>query len=197
MYPSAIPLRMLTGAAVIALAMATAGPSPVAAQELPKLSTPVLVTSLGLSLEGLQVSLAARRAKIPMEFDLHAEPENLADAKSLFLAVNASLKGFGEAGIVLGDELARGEHLLDEAESRGILIVVLHLGGAENRDDLTNQLIALAAPRADLLIINATSDEDGLFAGIAEAGNIPLITVANLPALVPVLQERFAGGPGI
>ncbi len=197
MYLSAIPLRMLVGAATIALAMTIVGPSPAAAQNLPKLSTPVLVTSLGLSLEGLQISLAARRAKVPMEFELHAEPENLADAKSLFLAVSASLKGFGEAGVVLEDELARGEHLMDEAESRGILIVVLHLGGAESRDDLTNQLIELAAPRADLLIINTTSDEDGLFAGIAEAGNIPLITIDNLIALVPVLKERFADGLGL
>jgi hypothetical protein len=111
-----------------------------------------------------------------------------------FLAVGASLKGFGEAGITIKDELARTTKLLDEAKSRGIYVVVLHVGGEERRDALSNQLIELSAPRAHRLIIREDSDADGMFAGIAKAGNIPLLTIDNVINLRQPLQQMFAGG---
>jgi hypothetical protein len=70
---------------------------------------------------------------------------------------------------------------------------VLHVGGQERRDALSNQLIELAAPRAHRLIIREDSDADGMFAGIAKTGNIPLTTIDNIINLRPVLQQMFAG----
>ena len=113
--------------------------------------------------------------------------------KTLFLAVGASLKGFGEAGITIKDELARTSRLLDEAKKRGVFIVVLHVGGEERRDALSNQLIELTAPRAQKLIIREDSDADGMFAGIAKAGNIPLVVIDNVLNLKQPLTELFAG----
>jgi hypothetical protein len=135
-----------------------------------------------------------RRAGIAYKYDARAEPDLLVEAKTVFLAVGASLKGFGEAGITIKDELARAGQLLDAAKSRGILIVVLHVGGEERRDALSNQLIELAAPRAKLLVIRNDSDADGKFAEIAKAGNIPLVVIDNVLNLKGPLQELFAGG---
>ena len=196
MFLSANPLRRFAGAAAVALALAfiTAGLSTVSAQEKPKASPPVLVTSLGQSLDAFQIQLAVRRAGIPYKYDARAEVDQLDDVKTLFLGVGASLKGFGEAGITIKDELARAGQLLDAAKSRGILIVVLHMGGEERRDALSNQLIELAAPRAKLLVIRDDSDADGKFAGISKAGNIPLVVIDNVLNLKGPLQELFAGG---
>jgi ABC-type sugar transport system substrate-binding protein len=192
----AIPLRRFAGAAAIALGLAVTmvGLSGVAAQEKPKASPPVLVTSLGQSLDAFQIQLAVRRAGIPYKYDARAEVDQLDEVKTLFLGVGASLKGFGEAGITIKDELARAGQLLDAAKSRGILIVVLHVGGEERRDALSNQLIELAAPRAKLLVIGNDSDADGKFAEIAKAGNIPLVVIDNVLNLKGPLQELFAGG---
>src|SRR5262245_28319309 len=148
---SATPPRLLAG--VLLLALAAADVSSVAAQEKPKAAPPLLVTSIGQSLDAFQIQLAVRRAGIPYKYDARAEVDALADAKTLFLGVGASLKGFGEAGITIKDELARTTKLLDEAKSRGLYIVVLHIGGVERRDALSNQLIELTAPRAHRLII--------------------------------------------
>jgi hypothetical protein len=198
---SSTPLRRFAGAVAVVLgfALATAGfLSGVAAQEKsqekPKASPPVLVTSLGQSLDAFQVQLAVRRAGIAFQYDPRAEVDKLAEVKTVFLAVGASLKGFGDAGITIKDELARAGHLLDAAKSRGIFVVVLHVGGEERRDALSNQLIELAAPRAHRLIIREDSDADGLFAGIAKAGNIPLVIVDNVINLRQPLQALFAGG---
>jgi Domain of unknown function (DUF6305) len=187
---SATPFRRLTG--VLALVFACL--SSAAAQEKPKAASPVLVTSIGQSLDAFQIQLVVRRAGIAFRYDARAETDMLAEAKTLFLAVGASLKGFGEAGITIKDELARTAHLLDEAKSRGLYIVVLHVGGQERRDALSNQLIELAAPRAHRLIIREDSDADGMFAGIAKTGNIPLTTIDNVIDLRPLLQQMFAGG---
>ena len=196
MLLSANSLRRFASAATVALSLAitTAGLSNLAAQEKPKASPPVLVTSLGQSLDAFQIQLAVRRAGIRYKYDARAEVDQLDEVKTLFLGVGASLKGFGEAGITIKDELARAGQLLDAAKSRGILIVVLHMGGEERRDALSNQLIELAAPRAKLLVIRDDSDADGTFAGISKAGNIPLVVIDNVLNLKGPLQELFAGG---
>jgi hypothetical protein len=185
------PLRRFAGAIAIALSLAFA--APVVAQDKPKASQPVLVTSLGQSLDAFQVQLAVRRAGIKFKYDPHAEVDQLDGVKTLFLAVGASLKGFGDAGITIKDELARAGHLLDAAKSRGILIVVLHMGGEDRRDALSNQLIELTAPRAQQLIIRDDSDADGLFAKIAKDNKIPLASIDAVTNLKQPLQEMFAG----
>ena len=196
MCRSARHFRRFAGAVAVALglAFAAAAPSPVTAEEKAKASPPVLVTSIGQSLDAFQVQLTVRRAGIPFKYDARAETDELAEVKTLFLAVGASLKGFGEAGITIKDELARTSRLLDEAKKRGIFIVVLHVGGEERRDALSNQLIELTAPRAQKLIIREDSDADGIFAGFAKAGNIPLTVIDNVLDLRGPLQELFAGG---
>ncbi len=157
-------LRRFSAAVAVALSFVLAGYA--AAQDKPRPSPPVLVTSLGQSLDAFQVQL---------------------------LAVGASLKGFGDAGITIKDELARAGRLLDAAKSRGIAIVVLHMGGEERRDALSNQLIELTAPRAQRLIIREDSDADGLFAKIAADNKIPLAVIDNVTSLKQPLQELFAG----
>jgi hypothetical protein len=177
-------------AAAAGLALA---PGAAVAQEKKAASPPVLVTSIGQSLDAFQVQLAVKRASIPFEYDPHAEPAALANVKTVFMAVGASLKGFGDAGITIKDELARTTHLLDEAKKRGIYIVVLHMGGEERRDALSNQLIELAGPRADRLIIRNDSDADGIFTKISKAGNIPLTVIEGVNDLKDPLKEMFSG----
>ena len=192
----ATPLRRFVSVTTVALGLAviTAAPLTVAAQEKPKASPPVLVTSLGQSLDAFQIQLAVRRAGIRYKYDARAEVDQLDEVKTLFLGVGASLKGFGEAGITIKDELTRAVQLLDAAKSRGIFVVVLHVGGEERRDALSNQLIELTAPRAKLLIIRNDSDADGKFAEIAKAGKIPVVVIDNVLNLKGPLQELFAGG---
>ena len=89
--------------------------------------------------------------------------------------------------------MARTTHLLDEAKKKGLYVVVLHMGGEDRRDALSNQLIELAAPRADRLIIRTDSDADGMFAKIAKAGNIPLTVIDSVIELKDPLKDMFGG----
>jgi len=193
MHHSVSLLQRVTAVGCVVLGLVTAASS-ISAQDKRKASPPVLVTSIGQSLDAFQVQLAVRRAGIAFQYDPRAEADKLAEVKTVFLAVGASLKGFGDAGITIKDELARTGKLLDAAKSSGTTIVVLHMGGEERRDVLSNQLIELTAPSAHQLIIREDSDADGMFAGIAKAGNIPLTVIDNVINLRKPLQEMFAGG---
>lgn len=182
---------IVTGLALAALGSTWAGSA--LAQAPAKGSPPILVTSLGQSLDAFQVQLAVKRSGVPYQYDAHAEPAALGEAKTLFLAVGASLKGFGDAGITINDELARASHLIEAAKAKGMMIVVVHMGGADRRDPLSNQLINLAAPQANLLIIRSDSDADGLFAGISKQKNIPLIVLESVAEMKKPLAELFGG----
>jgi len=193
MHHSVSLVQRVTAVGCVVLGLVTAASS-ISAQDKRKASPPVLVTSIGQSLDAFQVQLAVRRAGIAFQYDPRAGADKLAEVKTVFLAVGASLKGFGDAGITIKDELARTGKLLDAAKSNGTTIVVLHMGGEERRDVLSNQLIELTAPRAHQLIIREDSDADGMFAGIAKTGNIPLAVIDNVINLRKPLQEMFAGG---
>jgi uncharacterized protein DUF6305 len=190
---SARLLQRIAAIGCVALGLMTVA-STAPAQDKKKASPPVLVTSIGQSLDAFQVQLAVKRAGIAFQYDPRAEADKLAEVKTVFLAVGASLKGFGDAGITIKDELARTGKLLDAAKSNGNYIVVLHMGGEDRRDALSNQLIELTAPRAHYLIIREDSDADGMFASIAKDGKIPLTVIDNVINLRKPLQELFAGG---
>ncbi|MET0429146.1 MAG: DUF6305 family protein [Microvirga sp.] len=180
--------RRFLACGALAMSLAVASQWPAMSQTA---APPAVVTSLGQSLDAFQVQLAVKRAGIPFKYDAHIEANQLGEAKTLFLAVGASLKGFGDAGISISDELARAGHLLDAAKKNGMYVVVVHIGGEERRDALSNQLIELAAPRAQYLIIRNDSDADGMFAKIAKAGNIPMDVVENSAGLKQPLEKLF------
>src|SRR5260370_6994736 len=107
------PLLRFSAAVAVALSFVLAGPA--VAQDKPRPSPPVLVTSIGQSLDAFQVQLAVRRAGIAFQYDPRAEADKLAEVKTVFLAVGASLKGSGDAGITIKDKLPRTANLLDPA----------------------------------------------------------------------------------
>src|SRR3546814_18651821 len=98
---------------------------------------------------------------------------------------SSDLKGFGEAGISIAEERERARQLLAEAAARGVPVIVLHMGGAARRDDLTNQLIEVTAPHADAIILRNDRESDGMFKRIHAEGGIPLVLVEGIGGQVP------------
>jgi hypothetical protein len=194
MYLSAAPLRRILTVAAVAVGLAAAAIlAPATAQQKPKATPPILVTSIGQSLDAFQVQLAVKRANIKYTYEALADTSALDGVKTLFLAVGASKKGFGDAGITINDELDRTKKMIEAAEKAGIFIVVLHMGGEERRDALSDQLIDVAAPHAKYLIIRQDSDADGKFAAIAKDKKIPIDVIDGVINLRPLLDGLFAG----
>lgn len=193
MFLNTFPIRRFMGAIALAVGLVSAagGLSQAHAQ---KAAPPVLVTSIGRSLDSFQVQLVVRRMGVEFKHDAAVDADGLGNAKTLVLAVGASLKGFGDAGITIKDELARTTKILDVAKAKGLYVILVHLGGEDRRDALSNQLIDLVGPRSNYIIIRDDSDADKLFTDISKKGNIPMVVIDGPDTLKPALDKIFAAG---
>jgi len=197
MFLNTFPIHRLIGSLALAvgLVVTAAGFSTADAQGGSlKAAPPVLVTSIGRSLDAFQVQLVVKRMGVDFKYDPVADADSLGNAKTLILAVGASLKGFGDAGITIKDELARTTKILDTAKAKGLYVVLVHLGGEDRRDALSNQLIDLVGPRSQYIIIRDDSDADKMFSNIAAANKIPMVVIDGPDTLKPQLDKIFAAG---
>lgn len=153
---------------------------------------PVLVTSSGQALDAFTVKTLLGRAGTANDYDPHATAADLEGRKAVVIAVGASVKGFGAAGITAETEMTRTAALLDAAEAAGVKIVGVHIGGAERRQGLSEQFIQLVSPRADTLIVWRTGNEDGYFDKVAADNDIPLTVINTLPEVGPAVAQEVA-----
>lgn len=152
---------------------------------------PVLITSIGQSPDAFTLNVLAQRAQIAFEHNELAGAEAVARNASLLLAVGASQKGFGAAGIDLETELKRAADLIAAAEESGAPIIVAHIGGTDRRDPVTMRLLELVLPAADLLIVYQGGNQDGYFDGAAAEHQIPMVVLENVLNAAEVLEDVF------
>ena len=196
MHHLATQVRRIAGAVAVAAGLAFAAHTPAAAQAPIQLDAPVMVTSIGQSLDAFSVQLAVSRAGVEPQYDNHFTADDVmkSDAKTIFLAVGASVKGFGEAGISIEQEIARTIAILDAAKAKDMKVVMVHLGGKDRRDDLSDQLIKVVAPRSDVIIVVPGSDDDGMIKGIADMNGIPYRVTASAITLAEDVKAAFGSG---
>jgi len=179
--------------------------------ELPKTELPVLITSCGQGSGTNMIKVIFIRLKLQSETpsfemnplatadDLKKAKENGTPFKSVIIAMEASLKGMGAAGIDIEDEIERISQLIQEARTQGISIIGSHILGMKNRaqgaapgDNSDELSIDAIAPISDLLLINKGGNEDSRFTIIAQEKNIPMIQVEKNLELMEKLKELFS-----
>ena len=178
--------------------------------ELPKTEIPVLITSCGQGSGANMIKVLFMRLKlqaVPPAYemnsfataeDLKKAKENRTPFKSVIIAMEASLKGMGAAGIDIEDEIERTSQLIKEARTQGITIIGAHILGMKNRaqgaapgDNSDELSIDAIAPISDLLLINKGGNEDSRFTIISQEKNIPMIQVEKNLELLEKLKELF------
>jgi hypothetical protein len=166
-------------AAVLAAALVPVGAGGALAQDAPTITAegPILVTSAGQALDAFTVRTLLTRAGVELDYDPTFDPAGLDAYNTVIVAVGASLKGFGAAGITTDGELARGQALIHAAEAADKTLIVVHIGGVDRRDALSQQFIELMAPAADYLVVWRDGNADGYFTEVAEAGDIPFVEI--------------------
>jgi uncharacterized protein DUF6305 len=142
-----------------------------------KLQQPILVTSSGQALDGFTVKTLLGRAGVTANYDAKALASALDGVKSVIIAVGASNKGFGQAGITAETETARTSAILEAAKAKGIAVVCVHIGGAERRKGLSVQFIELVCPASDYIVVSQDGNGDNYFTDLAKAKSIPLTVV--------------------
>jgi hypothetical protein len=102
------------------------------------------------------------------------------------------MKGLGAAGSDPEQEKTRVMALVEAAQAKNIPLLCLHLGGEARRGELTDQMIELFVPRAQMAIVVKSGNADGLFTKICTEKNIPLIEVEKTVDAQKPLQQIFS-----
>ena len=175
------------------LAYGVSGPSEAAdiPSDFPRLQPPVLLTSLGQAADVHTMSVLAKRAKVPVDYKTFATAEDAAKAKTILLTVGVSLKGFGSAGVNLDTETARANALFKAAKENGVPVILIHIGGQERRDSMSNLLLEVAAPKADAFIVYTRGNKDDYFT--KAAGDKPIIIIPKTMKMISVLKQLGQG----
>lgn len=170
-----------------------AAPALLSAQAIQAIADkPALLTSIGQSADVEMVKVLLNRSKVAFAADPLVKAAALPGAaKTLVLSVGGSSKGLGAAGISSDDEMARAKAILKRAKELGMRIIVIHVGGEARRGALSDALIEACVPAADLVIVVAEGDKDGLFGKLAAPGKIPVVKVDKITAAGAPLAAAF------
>lgn len=160
-----------------------------AAADFPKLQGPILLTSAGQSPDCNTVKVLAQKAKLDnVTFSPLATAADLGEAKTVLITVGVSHKGFGVAGVNLDTESARSKALIGAAKAKSIPVVLIHIGGIEGREALSQQMLDVVAPNGDAFIVYAQGNGDGYFDKVA--GGKPLILAEKPMELIKIFSEH-------
>jgi hypothetical protein len=106
----------------------------------------------------------------------------------LITVVAGSSKGLGEAGIDKDAEIARMQAVSEAARSKGMKILVMHIGGKGRRGTLTDLFIVEAVPMADKLIVVEGGNFDGLFTQLVEGTDLEILSANSVRETTEPLQ---------
>ena len=166
---------------------------PIGASDIPKAQLPAAITSLGQSPDAFTVNVLAKRAKLTLDYNRLLPAKDVSHYKTLLMAVGASLKGFGSAGINLDTEISRGKAIVKTAKENNVFLVIVHTGGEGRREQMSNKLLDKVADKADYLLVLEDGNKDGYFTKLSEKHNIPLTLIKTTFKVQDVLKEMFSG----
>lgn len=146
----------------------------------------VTITSVGQTSDGMLVKVLMKGMAVDPRYDSGLSAQALGTQKAIIVVVGGSAKGLGAAGVTLDQERLRAKLLLQEARKRGIRVLLMHIGGARRRGELSDTFIDATAGFADRLIVVASGNLDGIFTRGRSPG-ATLTEVESLRAAVPVL----------
>lgn len=180
---------LLSALAVVLLLTAPATSAEAATGSM---QNPVLLTDVGQGNNAKSIRALLRRSqKVQFEMAELARAADLAGKGTLVIAVGASTKGLGAAGLDVAQEMARLEELLAAAEAANIPIVAVHIGGESRRGELSDVFTTRVVRASQVVIVWEGGNEDGYFTNLAAAHNLDLRLVDNKMAVGTVLESLF------
>lgn len=160
---------------------------------LPTLPKPIakeyaLITSAGQGTEAYIINDIANKLMIHNYFMPQAEVSNLEIVSTLVFVVGYSSIGEKLHGISYDVEKQRIIGLVNKSKEENLVIITVYIGGKQQRDKRTEELLSIIIPETDYLISTKDANSDGFLSDLAKSNKIPLTLVNG----VNDLSEPFA-----
>lgn len=159
-------------------------------QQTVKAEGPVLVTSLGQGTDSIMVREMLIDLGTQFDFYMTARPEDISKYNTVILALGASSKALASGGIDPKLEYQRCAELL-ESLSPECTAVLVRLSDAQNQAPLTEKLLPLALPQADVILAieNGLSDTVTKY---ARQNSVPLLSCNKIKDITNLFGELLS-----
>ncbi|MDF2893088.1 MAG: hypothetical protein K0R80_3455 [Clostridia bacterium] len=160
---------------------------------LPSLPKPIakeyaLITSAGQGTDAYIINDIANKMMIHNYFMPQAEATNLEGINTLVFVVGYSPMGEKIHNVNYVSEKKRIIALLEKSNEENITVITVYIGGKQQREKRTEELLNIISPETDYLIGTKAANTDGFLSELAKSNRIPLTLING----VNDLSEPFA-----
>jgi hypothetical protein len=160
---------------------------------LPSLPKPIakeyaLITSAGQGMDAYIINDIANKLMIHNYFMPQAEASNLEVVNSLVFVVGYSSIGEQLHSTSYYVEKQRIIELLKKSKEEKLIIITVYMGGKQQRDKKTEELLNIISMETDYIIGTKDANNDGFLSELAKTNKIPLTLVNG----VSDISEPFA-----
>ncbi len=152
---------------------------------------PIFITSFGQSTEGAMLETVMKKCKLNYTYSPMATADKISGVKTLVIAVGASTKGLGAAGISIDDELARAKAIMDVVKKENINVICVHIGGSARRGQISDVLTDMVLEESSYLVLKEDANFDYKFTKYASEHNLPVSLIYATKDCIDVFKNLY------
>lgn len=150
---------------------------------------PIFVTSFGQSTDAAMLDTVMGRVGVEYKYSTNATADDIEGYKTVIIAVGASTKGLGAAGISEADETARAKAIMDKLQAEDVEVICCHIGGSGRRGTLSDVFADMVMAQCSYIVLKEDANFDGKFTDYAAAHNIPISLIYATKDTVTVFSD--------
>ena len=155
-------------------------------------SQPVFVTSFGQSTDAAMLDTVMKRIGVDYVYNATATAEAVSGYKTVVIAVGASTKGLGAAGISEAEETERAKAIMKVIEESGAQVICCHIGGSARRGTLSDLFADMVMDKASYIVLKEDANFDYKFTKYAEEHNLPISLIYATKDALTVFTDVFS-----
>ena len=155
-------------------------------------SQPVFVTSFGQSTDAAMLDTVMKRIGVDYVYNATATADAIKGYKTIVIAVGASTKGLGAAGISEAEETARAKEIMQVISETGAEVICCHIGGSARRGTLSDEYSDMVMAKASYIVLKEDANFDYKFTKYAEEHNLPISLIYATKDALTVFTDVFS-----
>lgn len=155
-------------------------------------SQPVFVTSFGQSTDAAMLDTVMKRIGVDYVYNATATAEAVSGYKTVVIAVGASTKGLGAAGISEAEETERAKAIMQAIAESGAQVICCHIGGSARRGTLSDIFADMVMEKASYIVLKEDANFDYKFTKYAEEHNLPISLIYATKDALTVFTDVFS-----